>query len=165
MARNRPLISIASSALSAEIDPLGAQLFALRDESGLDLLWDGDPAIWTGRAPILFPIVGLLIGGRYRIDGQTRRLGKHGFARHKVFDVIDETPSSATFRLRPDEETLESYPFQFELDVRFTCKDATLTLLAEVRNLDAVALPASFGFHPALRWPLPYGAPRAEHKV
>jgi galactose mutarotase-like enzyme len=26
-------------------------------------------------------------------------------------------------------------------------------------------MPASFGFHPALRWPLPYGQPRAAHVI
>ena len=26
-------------------------------------------------------------------------------------------------------------------------------------------MPASFGFHPALRWPLPYGRPRADHRL
>jgi galactose mutarotase-like enzyme len=37
-------------------------------------------------------------------------------------------------------------------------------MVATVRNLeDHKSLPASFGFHPALRWPLPYGEPRASH--
>ena len=26
-------------------------------------------------------------------------------------------------------------------------------------------MPASFGFHPALRWPLPYGQPREAHEI
>ena len=26
-------------------------------------------------------------------------------------------------------------------------------------------MPASFGFHPALRWPLPYGGARADHRL
>ena len=30
---------------------------------------DADPAFWTGHAPLLFPIVGALNGGRYRLDG------------------------------------------------------------------------------------------------
>ena len=43
--------------------PQGAQLSTLRDREGRELLWDGDPAVWTGRAPLLFPIVGVLVGG------------------------------------------------------------------------------------------------------
>jgi hypothetical protein len=42
----------------------GAQLSILRDPSGRELLWDGNPAFWNGRAPLLFPIVGTLAGGR-----------------------------------------------------------------------------------------------------
>ena len=49
MSEHRSLIGVASDLLSAQIDPLGAQLFTLRDADGLDLLWSGDPAVWTGR--------------------------------------------------------------------------------------------------------------------
>jgi galactose mutarotase-like enzyme len=144
---------------------MGAQLFTLKDAEGRDLQWDGDPAIWSGRAPILFPIVGALADDRYRVDGKTYDLSKHGFARRSLFVVVEATSSSAAFRLRESEETLTLYPFRFELDVRFTVEDATLTLTATVKNPGDAPLPASFGFHPALRWPLPYGAPRAEHRL
>ena len=159
------LIRIASDHLSAEVDPMGAQLFALRDAEGRDLQWDGDPAIWTGRAPILFPIVGALVGDQYRVDGETYDLPKHGFARHSLFEVVKTTALSATFRLRASAATLKVYPFQFELDVTFTLDGAMLTLAATVRNHGDAPLPASFGFHPALRWPLPYGAARADHRL
>jgi galactose mutarotase-like enzyme len=32
-----------------------------------------------------------------------------------------------------------------------------------VRNTGKENMPASVGYHPAFRWPLPYGQPRAEH--
>ncbi len=159
------LIRIASDALSAEINPLGAELHALRDAELRDLQWDGDAAFWTGRAPILFPIVGMLANDRYRVGGQTYRLPKHGFARRKLFEVLETTADHAVLRLSADEETLAVYPFRFELDVGFAVEAATLTLTAKVRNLDRTPMPASFGFHPALRWPLPFGRPRAEHRL
>jgi galactose mutarotase-like enzyme len=34
-----------------------------------------------------------------------------------------------------------------------------------VTNTDEKALPVSFGFHPAFRWPLPYGAAREAHEI
>jgi len=55
-----PWLSLSSGELTARINPMGAQLSVLRDAQERDLLWNGDPAIWTGRAPILFPIVGAL---------------------------------------------------------------------------------------------------------
>ena len=159
------LVRIASQGLSAEIDPHGAQLHTLRDAEGRDLLWDGDPAVWTGRAPILFPIVGMLRNGQYRLDGQTFHLPKHGFARHKPFTITEAAPAAATFRLEQDAETLAAYPFPFRLEVAFSLAGATLTMTATVANPGETPLPASFGFHPALRWPLPYGRPRAAHRL
>jgi galactose mutarotase-like enzyme len=151
--------------LSVEIDPLGAELSILRDAAGRDLLWNGDAAVWAGRAPVLFPIVGALAGGAYRLGGRAFPLGRHGFARGKAFRVLEHTSQDALLRLTADSSTLEVYPFPFELDVRFTLADATLAVRMEVRNTGMQNLPASLGFHPGLRWPLPYGQPREEHFI
>jgi galactose mutarotase-like enzyme len=159
-------IAIASEGLTAEIDPMGAELFALRDRQGRDLLWNGDPAFWAGRAPILFPIVGALANDQYRVDGKVFHLPKHGFARRSLFEVVQAAASSTTLRLGWSEATLAVYPFRFELEIQFAVDAAALTILASVKNLDDAAdMPASFGFHPALRWPLPYGQPRAAHAI
>ena len=50
MSENTAWLTLSSRTLTARIDPLGAQLSILRDALGRDLLWDGDPAFWTGRA-------------------------------------------------------------------------------------------------------------------
>ncbi len=42
---------------------------------------------------------------------------------------------------------------------------AGLTMTATVGNPGDRPLPAGFGFHPALRWPLPYGRPRERHRL
>jgi galactose mutarotase-like enzyme len=158
-------IAVGSPELHAEINPIGAQLSILRDSSGRDLLWNGDPAFWTGRAPILFPIVGELAGGQYRLGAKSYTLTRHGFARGKPFEVIAKNAASATFRLKADDSTLAVYPFQFELDVRFAVHGATLTLTSSIRNLGASSMPASIGYHPGLRWPLPFGRERAAHFI
>jgi galactose mutarotase-like enzyme len=156
-------IRLNSSDLSAEIDPLGAQLSTLTDGAGHDLLWNGDAAVWGGRAPLLFPIVGALVGGGYHIGTRSYALSRHGFARNKRFDVVEATSTYALFRLRADEATLAVYPFAFALEIRFEMKEATLAVTALVRNNDDTDMPASFGFHPAFRWPLPFNRPRASH--
>ena len=148
-----------------QIDPIGAQLSTLRDAQGRDLLWNGDPAVWTGRAPILFPIVGALDHNTYHLGAETFPLSRHGFARGKLFDVVDTAPLAATFRLRADAATRDVYPFEFELDVHFSLLGAALTVTAMVRNVGLQTLPASLGFHPAFRWPLPYGTARSSHYI
>jgi galactose mutarotase-like enzyme len=158
-------IAISSDGVSAQIDPLGAQLSVLRDAEGRDLLWDGDPAIWASRAPILFPIVGELNHGLYHIDGQTHALGRHGFARRRRFELVEHTAAKAVLRLSSDAETLAVYPFGFVLDLTFETIGASLSLTADITNPGEAPLPASFGFHPAFRWPLPYGGERGAHRV
>jgi galactose mutarotase-like enzyme len=160
---NADWVTLRSPALTARVDPQGAQLSSLQDAASNELLWQGDPAIWAGRAPILFPIVGTLAGGSYLHAGKRYVLPRHGFARGRRFTVVDADGGSALFRLVADDATLAVYPFAFELDVAFGLRDATLTVTATVRNIGDVTLYASIGFHPGFRWPLPYGEPRAAH--
>jgi len=158
-------IGLQSTQLSAAINPFGAQLSVLRDSKGNDLLWDGDPAVWAGRAPILFPIIGELAGGAFRVGSGTYKLPRHGFARNKPFQVVSATAAEATFRLSADESTLQVYPFQFQLDVSFALQGPTLAIKSSVRNLGRSPLTASVGYHPGFRWPLPYGESRAAHFI
>ncbi len=158
-------ITIRSTGLSAAIDPQGAQLSALRDADGRDLQWGGDPAIWAGRAPVLFPIVGMLAGGQYRIAGHRYSLPRHGFARNRRFAVAQSGPTGVTFRLSADAQTLAVYPFEFELDVNFAVEGATLAVTSWIRNRSSSDMPASLGYHPAFAWPLPYGENRAAHFI
>jgi galactose mutarotase-like enzyme len=158
-------LSISSGSLTAQINPLGAQLSTLRDPGGRDLLWDGNPAFWTGRAPLLFPIVGALAEGVYRLAGKTYALPRHGFARGKLFEGHSGSSSEALFRLKADDETLAVYPFSFQLLVRFEIRAATLMITTSVGNEGDIPMPASFGYHPAFRWPLPFGAARGQHAI
>jgi galactose mutarotase-like enzyme len=163
--QQRPYVSLSSGELTAEVSPLGAQLSTLRDHSGRDLLWGGDPSVWSGRAPLLFPIVGALAGGSYRLGSAIYHLPRHGFARGKLFDVVDSTSASAVFMLKADEATLLIYPFRFELQVCFALAGATLSVTTSVRNAGDGDMPASFGYHPAFRWPLPFGRARSSHFI
>jgi galactose mutarotase-like enzyme len=158
-------VSLSSGELSAEVSPLGAQLYTLRHGAGSELLWSGDPAVWSGRAPLLFPIVGVLAGGSYRLGSQVYRLSRHGFARGRVFEIVESSSTAAAFRLKFDAVSLLVYPFRFELDVRFALDGRTLSVTTQVRNLGDTDMPASFGYHPAFRWPLPFGQARSAHFI
>jgi galactose mutarotase-like enzyme len=159
------LVALASGGLSAGINPFGAELTYLRDTGGRDLMTDGDPAFWTGHAPILFPIVGALAGGNYRLDGATYAMPRHGFARRSTFGVVESRAATARFRLTDSAATRACYPFAFELEITFVLADATLTVTTTLTNPGDRDLPASFGYHPALAWPLPYGEARGDHRL
>lgn len=159
------LTVIASDTLIARINPLGAELRSLADRDGREYMTDADPAFWAGHAPLLFPIVGALHRGRYRLGETEHALPKHGFARASRFDRVEAGDAHARFRLRDNEETRAAYPFSFALDMGFRIEGWTLHMEARVENRDSQPLPFSFGFHPAFAWPLPGGAAKEAHRV
>ena len=159
------MIEIASDVLSASINPFGAELSHLRDAEGRELMTDADPAFWSGRAPLLFPIVGRLKGDRYRLAGRDYPLPQHGFARRQPFEPIEQTASRAVLRLASNDDTRAVYPFEFTLDAAYAIEDATLSIEITVANAGDVPMPASFGFHPAFAWPLPYGGAKEDHRI
>jgi galactose mutarotase-like enzyme len=157
--------TITSGRLSATIAHHGAELQSLTDGEGREYMSDGDPAFWSGRAPLLFPIVGRLNADRLRFSGQDYRMVKHGFARKSDFALIDQSGDTACFQLTDSAETRAQYPFAFEMDTHFRVEGATLHITATVRNPGAEMLPFSFGYHPAFAWPLPSGGARADHQI
>lgn len=159
------MIRITNGELTAEINPLGAELSSLKDAEGRELMTDADPAYWTGRAPLLFPIVGRLMDDKYRLDGQEYPLPQHGFARKQMFELVEQGEGRAVLRLTDNEETRAVYPFAFALDAAFTLTGTTLAMDITVTNTGGCDMPASFGFHPAFAWPLPYGGTKEEHRI
>jgi galactose mutarotase-like enzyme len=159
------LVSITSGALSAQINPLGAELWSLTDPSGAQYMTDADPAFWTGHAPLLFPIVGSLGGDTYRHEGREYRLPRHGFARRSAFMLVEQSADAVTFVLEDSEATREAYPFAFRLEVRHAITGTTLRTTATVRNKGDDPLPFSLGYHHAFAWPLPGGADKAAHRI
>jgi galactose mutarotase-like enzyme len=149
------MITVQSEQFRVTISDVGAELQSITDAEGRDWLWDGDARWWTGRAPLLFPTVGMMANGIARFGGQEYRMPKHGFARKSRFDVIETLGHSATFRLEDSAETRAIYPFPFRLDVTHRIDGPVLKIAATVTNRGDAPMPAGFGFHPALRWPLP----------
>ena len=158
-------ITIGSDALTARINPFGAELSSLTDADGRELMTDADPAFWTGRAPLLFPIVGALNHDVLRVDGVAYPMAKHGFARRSRFAVAERTEDRVVLRLTDSQETRAAWPFAFVLEVAFTIDAATLSVEVRIGNPGDAEMPASFGFHPAFAWPLPYGEGRERHRI
>ena len=144
---------IENEALVAEIDDMGAELRVLRDKvDGHDYLWSGDPAVWSGVAPILFPFVGGVKDGVFRYRDAEYQMTKHGFARKSVFRAAEQTAASISFVLEASEEMLQRYPFLFRLTIRFTLEGHRLKAEHIVTNaaVDGEEMWFSLGAHPAL---------------
>lgn len=158
-------VTIRSGAMIATIAARGAELQRLATTQGEELLWDGNPAVWAGRAPLLFPIVGAVKDDRITVGGKHYPLLRHGFARTSTFELVETTDDRCTWRLSASKETRERYPFSFRLDMTYALDGARLTMRATVANDGAEPMPASFGFHPAFRWPLTPGLAREDHTI
>ncbi|UQF78743.1 MAG: aldose 1-epimerase family protein [Lancefieldella parvula] len=148
------IISISNDSLTASIDTMGAQLMSLRKGES-EYLWQGDANWWPRRAPILFPIVGVLKDSKAESAEGTISLARHGLARLNQFEVVEQSPSSVTLQLKSTEETRKSYPYDFELKLIFSVAGDTLTQTYEVTNTGNVELPFTLGAHPAFNIPVP----------
>lgn len=90
-------------------------------------------------------------------------MNRHGFARDMVFEPRERSDSAVTLALRDSEETRRHYPFSFELTLTFSVAGQALDIAVTATNTGTGVMPASFGFHPAFRWPLVPGAAREAH--
>lgn len=60
--------------LKVEVSSFGAELQSITSKvSGYEYLWQGDPAFWKRRSPVLFPIVGALWNGAF-MGHKTKRV-------------------------------------------------------------------------------------------
>ena len=73
-------VRISNSFLSVEVSSLGAEMQSLTSTGGISWLWNGDAAFWTGRSPILFPIVGKAPDDTVEIDGKAYPMVTEGAA-------------------------------------------------------------------------------------
>ena len=150
---------IQNELLFVEVDELGAELSSLkRLDQGTEYLWPGNPDSWNGRAPILFPIIGPLLGGEYQLDGRTYQMQQHGFARRSHWELDHAQSDSLVFRLEESEHSLCEYPFRFVLEAGYRIVGNKLECSYRVVCKDfpqnAPSMPFSIGSHTAFRVPI-----------
>ena len=147
--------TLSNDLLTVTIDTFGAELQEIaNNRTGWQYLWHGDKAFWGRRSPVLFPIVGSVWDGCYRMDGNEFRLGQHGFARDREFEIMTDTPDDeAWFSLESDDSTLALYPRRFRLEIGYRLQEARLTVMWRVINLDDKEMCFQIGAHPAFNYP------------
>lgn len=127
------IITIKNDSLEVQISTLGAEIVSIKKD-GEEKIWQGDPKVWEGHAPILFPVCGCIWNGYYTLDGKRYEIGAHGFARKKDFEVVAEEKTQATFLLECDAKTKSAYPFDFKFRVMFKLNGDTLGIYYIVEN-------------------------------
>ena len=122
-----------------------------------ELLWPGDPAIWSAISPILFPVVGWTREGA-RVDGRRYPLGLHGFAASQEFVVEEQGDDHVRLSLADNLETRRQYPFAFRFAVEYRLGGDALEIALETENTGAAPMPYACGLHPGFRWPFAGGS-------
>jgi galactose mutarotase-like enzyme len=146
---------LSNDILSIQIAPLGAELKRVyHKQYQLDYIWSGDPAYWGKTSPVLFPIVGGLKNNQYRHKGKNYSLGRHGFAREKVFSIEQATQESITYLLTSSAETEAVYPFSFAFRITYTLQHDELTIGYIISNTGDAPMHFSVGAHPAFAVPI-----------
>lgn len=145
------LISVGGMAVVAE--EKGAQLCSVK-WNGHEYLWQGDPAYWEDRSPLLFPYVGRFTEGKYTLHGGEYEMLIHGFAKDSEFSLIEKTPARMVFLLEDNDETLLQYPYHFSLKVSYEIAGSTLTVSYDVENRTDETMYFGIGGHPGFQVPL-----------
>jgi len=149
------ILDIQSDEVQVSVSGTGAELHSMRlIKSNEEFIWPGKPEVWSGRAPILFPIVGALRHADTRFGDKRIALEKHGFVRHSELECVQQHSSSVTFRLEQNARTLAQYPWPFELNVRFEITGRRLLINYTVSNTGIDTLPFNIGSHPAFQLPM-----------
>jgi len=143
------LYHIENEHLFCAVDDHGAQLHSVKDRAAkTEYLWQGDPAVWYGQAPVLFPIVGRLKDDRYRWQGREYTMPKHGFARKSRFRLLECQGGRVAFILESSDETRACYPFEFALALTYRLEGRALAAEAAVTNKGGGDMYFSLGAHP-----------------
>lgn len=127
----------------------GAELTSfVSKESNIEYLWQGNPDVWYGQSPVLFPIIGRVLDDKYYLDGKEFTMPKHGLFRKREAVLIEKKDNSMTFMQKADDETKKVFPYEFEVYVIFELIDKFLKVTHKVVNKSADVMYFSIGGHP-----------------
>lgn len=127
-------ITIQNEFLTVSAKTNGAQLSSIKTHTGIELLWQGNPQIWYGQAPIVFPILGGLPEQKYLYKGKEYYIPFHGFARDFQWEGVKNSECEMVFILQSDYKTKTSYPFDFLFELTYRLEDNKIIKKHRIRN-------------------------------
>lgn len=149
------MINIENDYLTVMINEMGAEVRSINSkDKSKSYMWSGDPTVWDGVSPVLFPIVSKAQNDEINYLHKKYTILKHGFARNGIFKIIKHTTDSVTLLLENSQipNGIE-YPFNLKLAVTYTLIDKTLLTNFSVVNNSGIKAFFSIGAHPAFKYP------------
>ncbi|MEG0770096.1 MAG: aldose 1-epimerase family protein [Ruthenibacterium sp.] len=146
--------TIENDFLRVTVRSKGAEVVSVQNkQTGEEMMWSADPAVWGRTSPILFPYCGRLLEGKYTKDGTTYTGDGHGFARDLEHTLVDTADEKLTLCLEANALTMEKFPFAFKLFSTFWLTEKTLHHGIEVVNDGDEEMTFGFGYHPGFACP------------
>ncbi|MGT2911882.1 aldose 1-epimerase family protein [Streptococcus cameli] len=152
--------------LTIAFDSFGGALTSIKNKTGLEYLWQGDPAYWSGQAPVLFPICGSLRENQAQTQtGERISMPRHGIVRKEEFICKEQTANRIVFSISATENMLKQYPFPFTLSISYELKENQLEAAYHVLNQSDKEMPFFIGGHPGFRCPLEEGLDFSDYAI
>ena len=147
-----------SGRATAKVISRGAELASFIPSDGRERIWTGDPAVWSGHSPILFPVVGSLTDDKVLIDGKPYSMPKHGLIRKREFTLGRHGEDFVEMTIDSDADTLAAYPFEFTVHVIHSITEKGFETVFLVENKSGRPMPMCIGGHPGFMCPVFEGA-------
>lgn len=140
--------------LEVVISNRGAEMKSIKDQSGVEYLWQGDSEIWGESAPNLFPYIGRLYKESYLYQGEEYHMNIHGFLSNSILEVSQVNENEISFSLSSNENTRRVYPFKFLLEITYKVENTKICIIMKVQNNDTKKMYFGIGGHPGFQVPL-----------
>jgi len=92
-------------------------------------------------------------------------MSQHGFARDMEFELLRQTGDELVFVLKSGKETLEKYPFDFELAIGYRIDENNVVISWRVKNCGNKEMYFSIGGHPAFLCPIHDGDAQTDYQI
>lgn len=150
--------TLSNGIIKIQVEEKGAELQELiLEQTGASFMWKADPGFWGKHSPVLFPIVGALKNNSYSYNDKVYSLGRHGFARDRMFELAEQKSDRLVFLLKADTASAAVYPFDFNLYIHYQLNGQELSVTYEVHNNGDAPMYYSIGAHPAFGVPFETG--------
>ena len=148
------IYSVENNLLKITVSSYGAELLSvINKKTGEEMMWQGDPEIWSGHCPMLFPYCGKIKNGSYKLDGKEFNVEKHGFIKDMEHDFVSAENGQLHFIATSNGETLKLFPRDFVFETIYTLCGNTLKYVVKITNKSKKELRFGLGFHPAFNIP------------
>lgn len=144
------IYTVKNEFLSLSVDSMGGSMTSvIYLPTGEERQWQGDK-FWQSKDVVIFPIVGH--AGPFEALGKTYTPKSHGVARYAEFTLAGREADSITLALCSNEETLKTYPYEFEFSITYKLVGKTVEITYFVRAKQG-KIPFYVGGHPGMKAP------------